>query len=50
LEGRAVRVGASIGVALTQGHEDATGLIRQADSAMYLAKAQGRNRVCLAQA
>lgn len=49
LEGRAVRVGASIGVALTQGHEDATDLIRQADSAMYQAKAQGRNRVCLAQ-
>ena len=48
LEDRSVRVGASIGIALSQGDDDATRLIRSADAAMYRAKAEGRNRVQLA--
>nr|WP_322940534.1 diguanylate cyclase [Pseudomonas sp. s4] len=48
LEDRSVRVGASIGIALSQGDDDATRLIRSADAAMYRAKAEGRNRVRLA--
>lgn len=48
LEDRSVRVGASIGIVLSHGSDDATTLIRQADAAMYRAKAEGRNRVQLA--
>lgn len=48
LEDRAVRVGASIGIALSRGADNATMLIRLADAAMYRAKAEGRNRVQLA--
>lgn len=47
LEGLTVRVGASIGIALSHGEDDGTTLIRQADAAMYAAKAGGRNRVYL---
>ena len=45
IEGRTVRVGASIGIALSHGRDEATSLIRRADAAMYQAKAEGRNRV-----
>ena len=42
--GEAVKVGASIGIALsTNVHERAEDLIRDADGAMYRAKAQGKN-------
>lgn len=47
MEGRPVRVGASIGVTLSHSGDDSTTLIRRADAAMYRAKAAGRNRVCL---
>lgn len=47
IEGRTVRVGASIGIALSHGRDDATSLIRSADAAMYQAKAEGRNRIRL---
>jgi len=43
--GEQVKVGASIGIALsTNLHERAEDLIRDADGAMYRAKAQGKNR------
>ena len=43
--GDAVRVGASIGIAFNSNmHETAEELIRDADQAMYRAKAQGKNR------
>lgn len=42
--GQSVKVGASIGIAMsTHIHERAEDLIRDADSAMYRAKAQGKN-------
>ena len=42
--GESVKVGASIGIALsTNIHERAEDLIRDADGAMYRAKAQGKN-------
>ena len=42
--GEQVRVGASIGIALsTNLHDGAEDLIRDADSAMYRAKTQGKN-------
>jgi diguanylate cyclase (GGDEF)-like protein len=46
--GEPVTVGASIGIALsTNVHERAEDLIRDADSAMYRAKTQGKNRYVL---
>lgn len=44
--GGEVRIGASIGIALSHGDDNPTSLIRQADMAMYRAKAEGRNRAC----
>jgi diguanylate cyclase (GGDEF)-like protein len=48
VEDQAISLGASIGIALSLGREDATELIRRADAAMYRAKAAGRNRIELA--
>lgn len=42
-----VAVGASIGIALAEPADDADGLIRHADLAMYDAKSQGKNRSCV---
>ena len=42
IEGREVYVGASVGIAA--GHEDAETLLRDADLAMYRAKAEGKGR------
>lgn len=44
IEGTAVATGASIGIALSRSGADADGLLREADSAMYLAKERGRGR------
>ena len=47
IRGRVVRIGASVGVAITQGNDEATSadLLRSADLAVYRAKELGRNRV-----
>ena len=47
--GLEIRLTASMGVATFPDHaRSATDLVRAADFAMYAAKAQGRNDVCLA--
>ena len=46
--GQALRVTESIGVATRQPGEDMEALIRRADEALYAAKNNGRNQVCLA--
>ncbi len=43
VDGRSVRVGASIGLAVADGRAGAPELLRRADSAMYRAKEQGRS-------
>ena len=43
-EGRSVTVTASVGIALAHGTTDAETMLRDADAAMYRAKAAGRNR------
>jgi diguanylate cyclase (GGDEF)-like protein/PAS domain S-box-containing protein len=47
LDGSAVYVSASIGVALTDGTALPSSLLRDADAAMYLAKDEGRGRVAV---
>src|SRR5207253_2511865 len=44
LEGRSIIAGVSIGIALCGGDSDASALVRDADTAMYRAKARGGNR------
>ena len=44
LDGREVRSGASIGVAVAGPNDDARSVLREADAAMYRAKARGRGR------
>jgi diguanylate cyclase (GGDEF)-like protein len=50
VRGDYVAVGASIGIALAEPTDDADGLIRHADLAMYDAKSQGKNRSVVYQA
>jgi diguanylate cyclase (GGDEF)-like protein len=47
VRGNEVAVGASIGIAIAEPADDADGLIRHADLAMYDAKSQGKNRSCV---
>ncbi|MCA0434500.1 MAG: EAL domain-containing protein [Proteobacteria bacterium] len=48
MEGRIMSVGASIGIATTDGEElDELEILRRADIAMYKAKADGKNRSCV---
>lgn len=44
--GRSIKVTASIGVAMYDGHPDYQYLIQRADAALYRAKNEGRNRCC----
>ncbi len=44
-QGRTLKITASIGLAMHDGHPDHQYLIRRADAAMYEAKSQGRNQV-----
>ncbi|MBS7326910.1 MAG: GGDEF domain-containing protein [Thiopseudomonas sp.] len=47
-EGQRIRLSASFGVAVSQSKENQEMLLRRADTALYMAKQTGRNRVCLA--
>ena len=44
IDGRTVHVSASVGAAVSHGEQDARGLLREADTAAYAAKARGRAR------
>ena len=46
-EGKRLQVTASFGVARLLGSEDAEGLVKRADTALYAAKEAGRNCVCV---
>ena len=49
-DGQAVVITASFGLAeIVAGEEDASAVIRRADAALYRAKQDGRNRVCVAE-
>jgi len=47
-QGRTLHITASIGLAIYDGHPDHQYLIKRADTAMFEAKSQGRNAVCIA--
>ena len=47
INGQASYISASVGVALARPEDDAQGLLRDADVAMYRAKAMGRGSVCI---
>ncbi len=47
IEGQVLSARLSLGLALRTGNEDAQTLMRQADMALYAAKARGRNQACL---
>ena len=49
LAGHPLRITASIGVALHDGHPDYEHTVRRADAALYEAKRQGRNRVVISE-
>jgi diguanylate cyclase (GGDEF)-like protein/PAS domain S-box-containing protein len=49
LEGVTVSVGISVGIARTSGEWRSSDLLKQADAAMYRAKARGRNRLEIAE-
>ena len=48
-EGKIYTVGVSIGLAEVDGHANCTQVMTMADTACYMAKEQGRNRVCVYQ-
>lgn len=48
-DGNALNVTLSIGVAAHDGHPDYQRLLKRSDQALYRAKAEGRNRACLAE-
>jgi len=47
-DGRVIRFSVSIGVALLDGRDSSASLLARADSALYQAKRDGRNRVTFA--
>ena len=46
ISGRAINVGASIGICLTRGELESDAVLKHADLALYEAKKQGRGRAC----
>jgi diguanylate cyclase (GGDEF)-like protein len=46
IDGHMIDIGASVGIALSAGADDATALMKQADIALYRAKHGGRGRYC----